>query len=114
MLYRAIKACPWSKGPSSTLTYPVHLSADRLLLFTLLFTALYLLPFGPLRNSFTAKELEEVADLMADRKIRLRVPIEPFLEDYAGDDASDEDEEMGEDERRLVREQIERKALMPY
>ena len=79
-------------------------------------SALYLLPFGPLRASFTAKELEEVADLMADRKIRLRVPIELFLENYAGDEEDEDEgeEEMGEDERRLVREQMERKALMPY
>jgi hypothetical protein len=51
---------------------------------------------------------------MAERKIRLRVPMDAFLESYAGDEAEEEEEEMGEDEKRLVEEQIERQLLMPY
>jgi hypothetical protein len=82
---------------------------------------LYLLPFGPLRESFTARELEEVADLMANRKVRIRVGMESFLETWRGEGESEEDEdgralegEMGEDERLLVRAQEERARLMPY
>lgn len=75
---------------------------------------LYLLPFGPLRSVFTAKELEELSDLMADRKIRIRVGMATFLEGFAGDESEEDEGEMGEDERRLVREQEERRVLMPY
>jgi len=78
------------------------------------FLDLYLLPFGPLRSSFTAKELEEVADLMADRKIRVRVGMESFLEGWGGDGESSEEEEIGEDEKILIQAQEERRLLMPY
>ncbi|CED84838.1 Uncharacterized conserved protein [Phaffia rhodozyma] len=68
LFFRAINACPWSKE-------------------------LYILPFGPLRSHFTTRELEETYDLLHSRKIRLRIPIEPFLvpSDFQHDQSSDSD-----------------------
>nr|KAJ3418689.1 hypothetical protein HK105_007979 [Polyrhizophydium stewartii] len=51
LFFQAIRACPWSKE-------------------------LYLLPFGPLAELFSDKELEEVYALMEDKEIRVRFPLE--------------------------------------
>lgn len=85
-------------------------------------TDLYLLPFGPLRSAYTAKELEELANLMAQRRIRVRIALDAFVEDWQeeasddddGGDAMREEGFVGVDEFRLIREQEERKRLMPY
>lgn len=83
---------------------------------------LYLLPFGPLRTVYMAKELEELSDLMAERRIRVRVSLDGFVAgwDEAGSSAGEAEDPMREeassglDERRLISEQEERKRLMPY
>ena len=100
-----------------------RLKYDKLtprLLYTL--PELYLLPFGPLRAVYTAKELEELSDLMAERRIRVRIPLDSFVAgwDEGGSSGGEEEDPMREEaflgleERRLISEQEERKRLMPY
>lgn len=59
---------------------------------------------------------------MAERRIRVRVPLDSFVagwQDDASDGAGDDDPMLdeaflGADELRLMREQEERRRLMPY
>lgn len=129
LLYQAIRACPWAKG-SSPSPYLQHIRSHTLeidpsvfclFVFSAFAPDLYLLPFGSLRSAYTAKELEELANLMAQRRIRVRIALDAFVEDWqeeAGDDdggdAMREEGIVGVDELRLIREQEERKRLMPY
>jgi hypothetical protein len=72
---------------------------------------------------FSSRELEEIYDLMSERNIRVRAPLEDFLEGWKEDGDTDEEEEkegdvdgtaIGEEERELIRKFEERKRLMPY
>ncbi|KXN83909.1 hypothetical protein AN958_00989, partial [Leucoagaricus sp. SymC.cos] len=90
LLYRAIGECPLYKG-------------------------LYLLAFGVLRSVFTAQELNSLADLMAERGLRLRKGLDEVLEEWGMDgvgENKEESEEGGESEIEHRAEELRR--LMPY
>lgn len=76
---------------------------------------LYLLPFSPaLRPQFEERELRQMAELMIERGIRVRVPFEGYFDLAVGDEgvmALPEDEELREDELSFLRE---REVLKPY
>ncbi|KAG2023085.1 hypothetical protein CC2G_000786 [Coprinopsis cinerea AmutBmut pab1-1] len=84
LLFRAVSECPFVKD-------------------------IYLLAFGPMRSVFDSRELQSLADLMAERGLRLRQElhgaVEP-LEDHVEDNSGDEDEIF--DRARELR------RLMPY
>lgn len=46
------------------------------------YSELYLVAFGPLRSVFNGRELNEMADAMAERGIRLRVGLEEMTEGW--------------------------------
>jgi hypothetical protein len=72
---------------------------------------LYLLAFGPLRDVFTARELEGFVDIMAERGLRVR----RGLEEYGWKGAEREENGLdhgGEDEIEQAAD--ERRRLMPY
>ncbi|KAF9455047.1 DUF1740-domain-containing protein [Macrolepiota fuliginosa MF-IS2] len=92
ILYRAIGECPLYKG-------------------------LYMLAFGVLRSAFAAHELNSLADLMAERGLRLRKGLDEVLEesDIEGAeeqawDSEEEESELSEIEQRAD----ELRRLMPY
>ncbi|KAF5356140.1 hypothetical protein D9756_004075 [Leucocoprinus leucothites] len=89
LLYRAIGECPFCKG-------------------------LYLLAFGALRSVFTAQELNSLADLMAERGLRLRKGLDEMLEcwDMEGVEEDGEASEGGESE--IEQRAAEMRRLMPY
>lgn len=75
---------------------------------------LYLLPFGPLRTVFSAKDLDKWVDLMIEKGLRLRKELDPYLvgwkeEKDAGESAGNS-EELDEIEERA----IEHRKLLPY
>ena len=74
---------------------------------------LYLLAFGPLRSVFSARELNEWADTMAERGIRMRKGLDEMLEGWMEDGAGKaQDDEMAEDE--IEHNARELRRLMPY
>lgn len=107
-----------SSRPSRTLNALTYLS------FVLLSRLdLHLLPFDSLRPAFQTRELEEIYDLMSERNIRVRAPLEDFLEGWKEDSDSEEEDgdgqegdpaAIGEEEQELIRKFEERKRLMPY
>ena len=78
------------------------------------YSGLYLLAFGPLRQEFTARELNHLADTMSERGIRLRKSLDEIVEHggniehpQAGDDSDGPVDELEYNSRELRR-------LMPY
>lgn len=77
-----------------------------------------MLPFTPrLREHFSKKELQDWADLMIERGLRVRVPFAKFFtpQDAVSDvevDKGDDDEEGPADDPLDFLQ--ERKRLMPY
>lgn len=74
-------------------------------------TELYLLAFGPLRSVFSALELNQIADTMAERGLRLRKGLDEMLEGYTVAEKV-EDEEVDEDEIEYDASELRR--LRPY
>jgi len=73
---------------------------------------LYLVAFGPLRSVFSGRELNRMADAMAERGLRLRSGLEEVIErwEIEGVDKggmSESEDEIEEDAKELRR-------LMPY
>jgi len=70
--------------------------------------------FGVLRSVFTTQELGSLADLMAERGLRLRQGLDEALEgwDVSGAEVSDDDYDGGESEIERRAEELRR--LMPY
>ncbi|KAI0361277.1 DUF1740-domain-containing protein [Trametes cingulata] len=77
---------------------------------------LYLLAFGPLRDCFSARELNEWADTMAERGVRMRVGLDEVVGEWRDNGGErrrmDEGEEDSEDE--IERRARELRRLMPY
>jgi hypothetical protein len=74
---------------------------------------LLLLPFGPLRSEFRGQELLSLIDLMAERGIRLRKEIEPYLANWEGDEPEPtkiNEEPLDEIEQKAA----EYRRLLPY
>ena len=69
---------------------------------------------GVLRSVFTTQELGSLADLMAERGLRLRQGLDEALEgwDVSGREESDDDSDGGESEIERRAEELRR--LMPY
>jgi hypothetical protein len=72
------------------------------------------LAFGVLRSVFTAQELNSLADLMAERGLRLRKGLDEILESWATESVEEcrEDSEDGESEIEQRADELRR--LMPY
>ncbi|KAK1228610.1 hypothetical protein PQX77_008204 [Marasmius sp. AFHP31] len=88
LLYRGIQECPLSKE-------------------------LYLLAFVSLRSVFSGRELNSLAELMAERGIRMRRELDEVVADWNGADKSDEEGAMGgEDEIEYNSRELRR--LKPY
>ncbi|KLO13922.1 DUF1740-domain-containing protein [Schizopora paradoxa] len=72
---------------------------------------LYLLAFGPLRQEFTPRELNQLADTMSEKGIRLRRSLDEIVDHggsvEAGDDSDGPVDELEYNSRELRR-------LMPY
>ncbi|XP_006454634.1 hypothetical protein AGABI2DRAFT_114375 [Agaricus bisporus var. bisporus H97] len=91
ILYRAIGECPFFKD-------------------------LYLLAFWGLRSVFTAPELNLLADLMAERGLRLRKGLDDAIEGWGieeGKEDTREDEE-GDGDGEIEERAKELRRLMPY
>lgn len=98
LCYRAIAAVGGCKGEPTNLQ---GLTPD-----------LYLLPFSLLRQHFANRELRSMAELMAERGIRMRVPTEIYWEDVDTDDEEQEEDRLeGDDEYGMLRD---REELKPY
>lgn len=68
---------------------------------------LYLMAFRPnLRPSFTSNELEQIADLMLERGLRVRCPTDEYWSRTAPEDGPDlpVDEDVADDELRFLTE----------
>ena len=105
LFFRAVGECPLVKGMRTIACRPnncIHVTLD-----------LYLVAFGPLRSVFTPRELNELADTMAERGIRMRQGLDEALVGWADpasrrlamdsddDDAVDEIEYNARELRRL-------------
>ena len=82
-------------------------------------TDLYILAFGALRAVFSAGELNQWADTMAERGLRMRVGLDEVVGDWAdagaGRVGSDSDSDGGsETEDEIESSARERRRLMPY
>ncbi|KAJ2919274.1 hypothetical protein MD484_g1134, partial [Candolleomyces efflorescens] len=86
LLFRAIKECPLDKE-------------------------LYLLAFGPLRSVFDGKELQDLADLMVERGVRLRKGLGEGM--HLNREELDNEEDTG-DEDEIEHNARELRRLMPY
>ena len=83
------------------------------------FAEFYLRPFSPaLRSVYRSSELRDFHHLLLEKGLRIRVDLEPFLENAVLSDAemSEDDEvELAPDELEVGEEVFtERKNLMPY
>lgn len=74
---------------------------------------LYLLAFGPLRSVFTSRELNDWAETMAERGIRMRTGLDEELEGWkeADSDSGSEDGEMADE---IEYNASELRRLQPY
>ncbi|KAI0375320.1 DUF1740-domain-containing protein [Pilatotrama ljubarskyi] len=77
---------------------------------------LYLLAFGPLRGSFSARELNEWADTMAERGVRMRVGLDEVVGEWRDNAVARRraDDEDGGSEDEIERQARELRRLMPY
>ena len=78
---------------------------------------LYMLPFSPfLRQYFTAKELQDWAEIMVEKGIRIRLPFEQYWRSTSATDYLDRDDggDPMKEEDRVFDFLQERKTLMPY
>ncbi|KAK7059081.1 hypothetical protein VNI00_001705 [Paramarasmius palmivorus] len=90
LLYRAIGECPYYKE-------------------------LYVLAFVPLRGVFSARELDALADVMAERGIRMRRGLDEVVADWKGEEEERRNNEVdydGEDEIEYNARELKR--LKPY
>ena len=76
---------------------------------------MYLVAFGPLRAQFSARELNEWADTMAERGVRMRVGIDEVVGEWTEENGRvergrDNEEEVDEIEYNAR----ELRRLMPY
>lgn len=77
----------------------------------------YLLAFGPLRTVFTDQELQDFADAMADRGVRMRQSLEDVIDVRANlkmQADSEEDSESGDPLDEIERNAQELRRLRPY
>uniref|UniRef100_D8PPC5 Suppressor of forked domain-containing protein n=2 Tax=Schizophyllum commune (strain H4-8 / FGSC 9210) TaxID=578458 RepID=D8PPC5_SCHCM len=88
LLYRAVRECPFAKE-------------------------LYMMAFDALRSAFSARELAELGDLMAERDIRMRRGLDEIEVVGAEESSSSESESDGGD-RELEQQAREYRRLMPY
>ncbi|KAG8906633.1 hypothetical protein FRB99_006421 [Tulasnella sp. 403] len=90
LVYRAVGECPWAK-------------------------TLYLLPFlEPLRTYFTKPEIAKWTALLAERNIRLRVPIDDLQEIQDSEEGSDDGDRGLQGDVELEALVEERRRLAPY
>lgn len=77
---------------------------------------LYMMAFGVLRSVFTAHELGSLADLMAERGLRLRQGLDEVLEgwDMGGVEESGDNSDSEGGESEIERRAEELRRLMPY
>ncbi|OJA16132.1 hypothetical protein AZE42_00089 [Rhizopogon vesiculosus] len=83
----------------------------------LLYRALYMLAFGPLRSAFSARELDAFVEIMAERGIRMRKGVDEYVESRktnVGDEVGSESEGVDGSEDEIENEARERRLLMPY
>lgn len=79
---------------------------------------LYLLAFGPLRSAFSTRELNQWADMMAERGVRMRVGLDEAAGEWTDNKAESESrrsdgEDDGEDDE-IEHGARELRRLMPY
>jgi hypothetical protein len=75
-----------------------------------------LLAFGPLRKVFTPRELNDFAETMAERGIRMRTGLDEMLVGWT-DDRMEMSRDLGEGdygERDIELEADDRRRLRPY
>jgi len=72
---------------------------------------LYLLAFGPLRGVFSASELDDFGEVMAERSIRMRKGLDEIVGEWM-EAKQMEDNESGEDEIEYNARELRR--LKPY
>ena len=78
---------------------------------------LYMLPFSPiLRPYFSEKELQDWAEVMVEKGIRVRLPFEQYWRAVGMDDYLDRDDggDPMKEEDRVFEFLQERKTVMPY
>lgn len=102
LLYRAVGECPLAKGGEASLTLVTSVLIQD--------AGLYLLAFGPLRDVFTARELEGFVDIMAERGLRVRRGLEEY--GWKGGER-EENGYIGEGDE-IEQAADERRRLMPY
>lgn len=105
LLFRAIGECPLVKG-----VLRVFRLAFACVL-TLL-TELYLLAFGPLRSVFDGRELQRLADVMAERGLRLHAGLDEVVDIV--DTIKDQEEHDHEEEDEIEHNARELRRLMPF
>lgn len=116
MVYRAIRAIPWSKR---LLCYP-FLSRLFIKLTISFETDLYLLPFSlPLRELYRSHELKEMHSLLLEKGLRLRTDLEvdgwtSDVDMAIGDGDDSDGGEGGYDVKPAEEIFRERKRLLPY
>lgn len=79
-------------------------------------TELYLLAFGPLRHAFSARELGEWGERMAEQGVRMRRGLDEALagwREHAPDDEGDNRDEA-DDEDEIEHNAKELRRLRPY
>ncbi|TBU34597.1 NRDE-2, necessary for RNA interference-domain-containing protein [Dichomitus squalens] len=75
---------------------------------------LYLLAFGPLRAVFSTRELNQWADTMAERGIRMRAGLDEVVGDLMDNKAEDAMSDVGDGEDEIEQRAKELRRLMPY
>lgn len=77
-------------------------------------TELYLLAFGPLRSVFTSSELNNFAETMAERGLRMRTALDETLGGWSGVEIDNGVEIDSGEEGDLEYNAQELRRLMPY
>ena len=108
LLFRAVGECPLVKGASNVKGFSFTRLAKPILV-----TELYLLAFGPLREVFSARELHQWADTMAERGIRMRVGLDEVAGEWA-DNRREDGWSSGEAEDEIEERARELRRLRPY
>lgn len=78
-------------------------------------TELYLIAFGPLRSVFTGRELQDWAEAMVERGLRLRRGLDDAMEGFVDDETVVVTKNGGEeDEDEIEYNARELRRLRPY
>lgn len=108
LLFRAVGACPLCKG----MHYALNVIYD--VYVVIVHAELYLLAFGALRSVFSGRELQDWAEVMVERGIRLRRGLDEELDGWRDAEQEGVKKEEGEGEDEIEYNARELRRLRPY